>query len=115
MRECEGDLRILGGTDALGRLDTFDDDAQKALLHLCAAYLVLLAPGPAGDPVARFHLDNGARMERLNARADLSKNGLKQSAGLMVNYLYDLARIEANHEHFKNGTVVCSRAIGALF
>jgi len=114
-RWCDGDLRILGGTDALGRLDTFDDNARKALLKLCAAYLVLLAAGPGGDPVARFHLDNGARMERLNARADLSKNGLRQSAGLMVNYLYDLGRIEANHQHFKDGLVVHSRAIGGLF
>jgi malonyl-CoA decarboxylase len=114
-RECEGDLRILGGTDALGRLDTLDEAAHKALLRLCAAYLVLLAPGSGGDPVARFHLDNGARMERLNPRADLSKNGLRQSAGLMVNYLYDLARIEANHESFKNGVIAYSRAIGGLF
>jgi malonyl-CoA decarboxylase len=114
VRWCEGDLRILAGTDALVMLDTFDESAQKSLLRLAAAYLTLLSPKAAGDPVARFHLDNGARLERLNARADLSVNGLRQSAGVMVNYLYDLSRIEANHESFKNGEVVHSRAIAGL-
>jgi malonyl-CoA decarboxylase len=114
VRWCEGNLRMLAGVDVLGRLDTFDEGAQKALLRLAAAYLTLLSPGASGDPVARFHLDNGARLERLNPRADLSRNGLRQSAGLMVNYLYDLARIETNHEQFKNGVVVHSRAIAAL-
>ncbi|MCB5410370.1 malonyl-CoA decarboxylase [Pseudogemmobacter faecipullorum] len=52
------------------------------------------------DPVARFHLGNGARLERLNYLGDISANGLKQSHGLMVNYLYDLSQIEANHEAF---------------
>lgn len=52
------------------------------------------------DPVARFHLGNGARLERLNYLGDISPNGMKQSHGLMVNYLYDLDRIEANHEGF---------------
>ncbi|MFT3968660.1 MAG: malonyl-CoA decarboxylase family protein, partial [Sphingobium sp.] len=52
------------------------------------------------DPVARFHLGNGARLERVNWLADLSENGLRQSAGIMVNYLYDLDSIEENHEAF---------------
>jgi malonyl-CoA decarboxylase len=52
------------------------------------------------DPVARFHLGNGARLERLNWLGDVSANGLKQSAALMVNYRYDLARIEENHEAY---------------
>ncbi|MEO8133413.1 MAG: malonyl-CoA decarboxylase [Betaproteobacteria bacterium] len=115
VRGCDGDVRTLAGPGALERLDALDRSAQEALLGLCAAYLTLLAPGPAGDPVARFHLDNGARLERLNARADLSKNGMRQSAGMMVNYLYDLARIEANHAQFKNGVAVHSRAIAANF
>ena len=50
------------------------------------------------DSVARFHLGNGARLERLDWRGDLSANGLRQGGGLMVNYLYDLGRIEKNHE-----------------
>ena len=52
------------------------------------------------DPVARFHLGNGARLDRLNHLGDVSANGLKQSHGLMVNYLYDLGQIEVNHEGF---------------
>jgi len=72
------------------------------------------SPQPQGDPVARFHLDNGARLERLNAQANLSAKGLKQSAGLMVNYLYDLGRVERHHDRFVQGTVVASRAISSL-
>jgi malonyl-CoA decarboxylase len=61
--------------------------------------------------VARFHLDNGARLERLNLRGNMSAKGLRQSFGLMVNYLYDLAKVEASHAKFRQGEVVHSRAI----
>ena len=61
-----------------------------------------------------FHLDNGARLERLNASANLSATGLKQSAGLMVNYLYDLSKIEQHHDRFAQGKVAHSRAVSAL-
>jgi malonyl-CoA decarboxylase len=81
---------------------------------LAALYLVHQSATPHGDPVARFHLDNGARLERLNASANLSSKGLKQSGGLMVNYLYDLARIETCHDRFIKGQVVHSRAISSL-
>jgi malonyl-CoA decarboxylase len=54
------------------------------------------------DPVARFHLGNGARLERLNWMGDVSEKGLSQAAGFMVNYLYDLAAVERNHEAFAN-------------
>jgi malonyl-CoA decarboxylase len=64
--------------------------------------------------VARFHLDNGARLERLNARGNMSSKGLKQSFGLMVNYLYDLDKVEASHEKFKQGEVARSRAVQTL-
>ena len=82
------------------------EEAQRALepilSRLCARYLVKEEapgrPGRARDPVAHFHLSNGARTERLNWRADISENGYKQSFGLMVNYLYDPERIEENHE-----------------
>ena len=57
-------------------------------------------PGRALDPVAHFHLSNGARVERVNWRADVSENGFRQSLGLMVNYLYDPACIEHNHEAY---------------
>lgn len=88
--------------------------AREALLCLAAFYLVHVSPQPGGDPVARFHLDNGARLERLNPGADLSVKGLRQSAGLMVNYLYDLARIDTCHDRFVHGTVVHARSIAAL-
>jgi malonyl-CoA decarboxylase len=107
---CEGDLTALQRAATHDRLD---DDAQQALRLLCAAYLAYASPTPAGDPVARFHLDNGARLERLNPRGNMRGPGLKQSFGLMVNYLYDLDQVEASHERFRQGEVVRSRAIGA--
>ena len=74
------------------------------LIRLGARYLLKEAPkgraGRALDPVAHFHLSNGARVERLNWRADVSENGLRQSCGLMVNYLYDPDSIENNHEAY---------------
>jgi malonyl-CoA decarboxylase len=77
--------------------------ALKApLLRLCARYLYL-AKRPSGtvsDSVAHFHLTNGARMEQLNWLADTSANGLKQSCGIMINYLYRLNEIEQNHEAY---------------
>jgi malonyl-CoA decarboxylase len=67
------------------------------------------------DPVARFHLGNGARLEQLDFLADLSEKGLAQSHGLMVNYQYDLDDIEKNHEAFaENRTVVAASGIRKL-
>lgn len=64
------------------------------------------------DPVARFHLGNGARLERINWLADLSPAGQKQSYTLMVNYLYKLDEIEKNHETFaQSGTIAASRDV----
>jgi malonyl-CoA decarboxylase len=77
---------------------------EPILVRLCAGYLVVeAAPGNARrarDPVAHFHLSNGARVERLNWRGDVSEKGMKESAGLMVNYLYDPSRIEDYHEEY---------------
>jgi len=56
--------------------------------------------GMPNDPVARFHLGNGASLEQINFLADTSKKGVESSACLMVNYLYDLAKVEQNHEKF---------------
>ncbi len=74
--------------------------AKTPLLRLCARYLLAESDrrGKARDPVAHFHLSNGARAERLNWLADASEKGLRESLGLMVNYLYDRDTIEANHE-----------------
>ena len=67
------------------------------------------------DPVARFHLGNGAMVHAVHADADTSKNGRKQSNGTMVNYLYDLSQISQNHEKFVGEqTVVASAAVKTL-
>ena len=107
---CGGDLSALQGPAVHEQLA---DDGQAALRALCAAYLTCASPTPAGDPVARFHLDNGARLERLNLRGNMSGKGLRQSFGMMVNYLYDLDRVEASHARFRQGEVVRSRSIAA--
>ena len=59
-------------------------------------------PARSLDPVARFHLGNGARLERINWLADVSPKGLRQSLGLMVNYVYALEDVERNHESYVN-------------
>jgi malonyl-CoA decarboxylase len=94
-----------------------DEKAERvrpSLLAAAAAYF-LKAKTPAGlplDPVARFHLGNGARLERLNFLGDESENGMRQSYGLMVNYLYALDRIEANHEAYaENGVVAAAPSV----
>jgi malonyl-CoA decarboxylase len=89
---------------------------QAQLERLCAAYLLQTSAreGVASDPVARFHLNNGARLERINASADLSAKGARQSFGFMVNYAYDLADVEDNHERFVNGEVIASKQVKNL-
>jgi malonyl-CoA decarboxylase len=67
------------------------------------------------DSVARFHLGNGARLERINWNADVSSKGLAQSFGTMVNYVYDLGDVEKNHEeYFTRHNAVCSTAVERL-
>ena len=67
------------------------------------------------DSVARFHLGNGARLERLNLLGDTSERALRQSYGLMVNYLYDLDEIEKNHEAYaQHQAVVAASAVSRL-
>jgi len=88
---------------------------DQAMLSACAAtFLARHGASSLGDPVARFHLDNGARLERINLAADLSDKGLRESLGVMVNYLYDLTAVESNHERFVRGEVVCSRKVRVL-
>jgi len=57
-------------------------------------------------PVARFHLGNGAILGKINWQADLSENGLRQSAGIMVNYIYDKAKLAKNHEAYEQHNTV---------
>ena len=95
-----------------------DAGSLKEPVLRAAAFYFLHAKtrnGAPVDPVARFHLGNGARLERINWLADMSENGLGQSHGLMVNYLYDLDDIEKNHEAFaQQRTVVASNAVTRL-
>ncbi|KAA5606738.1 malonyl-CoA decarboxylase [Roseospira marina] len=96
---------------------------KTPLTRLCARYLVNERrpprvegrPATVLDPVAHFHLTNGARVERLNWLGNRSSKGLAQSAGLMVNYLYKLNEIEKNHEAYQGqGKVPTSTAIRSL-
>ncbi len=89
---------------------------KEALTRLCATYLLNRGDGsePVRDSVARFHLNNGAKLERINWLADVSRKGLRESLGLMVNYLYEPRAIEGNHEQFVNGTIVASRQVRGL-
>jgi len=107
----------------LSRLATDPPVAQEqlrplrgALMALCASYLLRTDPEgeQAQDQVARFHLNNGARLERVNWGADQSKRGLQQSLGMMVNYLYEPRAIEANHDRFIQGRVMASRHVTSL-
>ncbi len=111
--------RALEALDAPG----WPGDAERAqalrpLLTAAAAHYLLRARTADGrplDPVARFHLGNGARLERINWLSDRSPKGLRQSHGLMVNYLYDPRHIERNHEALvEDGEVVASAAVRRL-
>ena len=86
------------------------------LMRLCAVYLSgSLGAQGVSDPVARFHLGNGARIERLNWQADPSRKGNRQAFGIMVNYLYDPALIEENHEAFvREGKAAMSGMVRTL-
>jgi len=89
---------------------------RAPLLRLCATYLTRPSKGVSAiDSVARFHLGNGARLERINWLGNTSVRGIKESFGLMVNYLYDPDAIEANHEAFvHSGKVAHSAQIDTL-
>lgn len=94
-----------------------DESLRELLLQLCAHYLTRVHrnDGPPADPVARFHLRNGARLERVNWAADTSPRGLAQSGGIMVNYRYELDEVERNHELYINeGKITASRRVEAL-
>jgi len=95
-----------------GALENLEPALRETLVYLGAAYLYATRDtDPASDPVAKFHLNNGARIERLNWLANRSRRGLAESFGMMVNYVYDLDRIEDCHEGFVNGRIATSRAL----
>jgi malonyl-CoA decarboxylase len=84
-----------------------DTGVRTELMRLCAYYLLHAKhDSEPADAVARFHLGNGARMERLNWLADSSNTGMARSAGMMVNYVYRLKDVERNHEVYANKHVV---------
>jgi malonyl-CoA decarboxylase len=97
----------------------WNDPAQSEklrvpLLRLCARYLTR-QPSITIDPVARFHLGNGARLERINWLGNAAPRAIQESFGIMVNYLYDHDSIEGNHEAFvRDGTIVRSPDVDAL-
>jgi malonyl-CoA decarboxylase len=113
-----------GERERLARLDGLswpEDEAEAAdlaplLLRLAAHYLVnVKRDGLPADPVARFHLRNGARLERIDWLGDRSPKGLRESAGMMVNYVYDPAAIVENHEAYvRDHAVVAGRAVTQL-
>lgn len=89
---------------------------RTMLLRCAAQYLGReMTDGKPVDPVARFHLGNGARVERLNWAGDPSAKGLKQSYGLMVNYLYDLKRLDKHRSMFAQGQIPISGAVEDLY
>jgi malonyl-CoA decarboxylase len=96
---------------------TLANALKEPLLRFAARYLVSekRADGKALDPVAHFHLTNGARVEQINWLADVSEKGLAQSCGVMVNYLYKLGDIDANHEAYAGaGRVQAASPVRAL-
>jgi len=104
------------GGNAGGNAGSAPEALQKLLMRLCAWYLTRAKQGDEPlDPVARFHLGNGAALERLNWLGDTSESGMARSAGLMVNYVYRLEDVERNHErYFSDHAVVASRTVEKL-
>ena len=122
--ESRRDDRPLVGPEIFKMLDepNWVDDPVKSetlrapLMELCAVYLVneKIKKRPL-DGVAKFHLGNGARLERINWLGDVSAKGIDESATILVNYKYDLGKIESNHEAFANtATVMRSKQVETL-
>lgn len=102
-------------------LDQFGADAGEELfakMEKVAAHYFLNEKNSDGeplDPVARFHLKNGALLERINVLGDPSAKGMKNSLGTMVNYVYDLSRVEDNHEAYvRDNKIICSSLVRKL-
>ncbi len=103
---AKGQLKALLSEHAWAENESLSSTLKPILLRLAACYLVdekRSGGVTALDPVAHFHLTNGAVMERLNWLGDTSDKGFQQSAGIMINYLYDLGSIDDNHEAYADG------------
>jgi malonyl-CoA decarboxylase len=96
--------------------ENVDAAIKTDLQRLLASYLTASNGGQGPeDPVARFHLGNGARLDRINWGANLNRRGIAESMGMMVNYVYEPDRIESNHEQFATaGRVAYSTEVGEL-
>jgi malonyl-CoA decarboxylase len=109
---------LLARIDAPGWLEDAERAAeiQRDLVRLCAHYLLYAKQGRDPlDSVARFHLGNGARLEKLNWMGDTSASGMRRSIGLMVNYVYRLDEVDRNHEAYaKDGRIVAARRFEVL-
>jgi malonyl-CoA decarboxylase len=106
---------FLAAAEQLAQLD--EKSPVRQMLLCCAAHYLgrQLDEGRPMDAVARFHLSNGARVERLNWGGDLSAKGLKQSYGLMVNYQYDLKRLDKYRDQLAHGKIPVSSKVQALY
>jgi malonyl-CoA decarboxylase len=106
---------FLAAADKVSELDE-KSPVRRFLMHCAANYLGRqLDNGRPLDAVARFHLGNGARVERLNWAGDMSTKGLKQSYGLMVNYLYDLKRLDKYRGLLAQGKIPVSPKVEDLY
>jgi len=97
--------------------DALDDpEVKKLFMKLCAYYLVKVkSRGKPACPVERFHLGNGATLARLNWKGDVSSNGIQQSLGMMVNYLYEKSTLAQNHEAFEQqNSIICTADVRQL-
>jgi malonyl-CoA decarboxylase len=116
--QCPALTPLLATIDTPGWLDDGQAAAeiQRQLVRLCAHYLLYAKQGRDPlDAVARFHLGNGARLERLNWLGDTSASGMRRSAGLMVNYVYRLDEVERNHEAYaRDGRIAAARRFEVL-
>ncbi|OCA05766.1 malonyl-CoA decarboxylase [Wolbachia endosymbiont of Trichogramma pretiosum] len=118
------DVALLGklnikqsGTEILESIKTNIECKKHSLLKLCAHYLLKVksSGGGAYDPVAHFHLSNGASIKQINWMADTSEKGISQSAGIMVNYLYELPKIDDNHENYMiNKAISHSKKVSSM-
>ena len=94
---------------------TVEDRVKPAVLSAAARYLQSTRDGRARNPVANFHLSNGASLERLNWLANPAEYGIEESLGVMVNYLYDRGRIAANAgAYLADGTIRASNHVRSL-
>lgn len=118
-RGAKGKLKALLDDEGWPADQELSEALHGVLMRLAAQYLAHEKKREGDlrtlDPVAHFHLSNGARLQRLNWKGDLSDKGLKQSSGMMVNYLYKLSHLEDNHEAYTtNGKVAVSSSIRSL-